>query len=320
MVLKVFIDESGKGEPPVFVMAGFIARAEQWAAFNDEWNAKLREAPSVDAFHMTDARWQGYDTKLPALLDIIRANVLGGIAISIPFEDYQREIKGKIGFRLDQPYFLAFYSIIYWSLVLQKEAGSKEEMDFIFDEQRSDSDFLHSVWPTAVGFLPENLKALVGGRPIHMDDKYMPPLQAADILAWYLRRRFARGMQGQRREVELDNLFRGLTVHHQHIDAKPLRGLWKKIRESNRQAGMVTEHELNKFLPHRDKFIQMVNKQAIEAAQPGDTIALQTFPATQMKRFLLVHSCARCGRPHLHRREGGVCLAEERGVPEAQPE
>jgi hypothetical protein len=55
MTLKAFIDESGKGDPSIFVMAGFIARAEEWAKFNDDWNAILEKPPTLEYFHMADA-------------------------------------------------------------------------------------------------------------------------------------------------------------------------------------------------------------------------------------------------------------------------
>jgi hypothetical protein len=41
LVLQAFIDDSGNGQPPVLVLAGFVARAESWATFADKWRAAL---------------------------------------------------------------------------------------------------------------------------------------------------------------------------------------------------------------------------------------------------------------------------------------
>lgn len=249
MSLEVYIDESGKGDPPVFVLAGFIARADQWTAFNEEWIAALSEVPAVAAFHMTDARWSGNDVKLPRLLDIIRRHVLVGIAISVLHADYETEIRGKIAKRLDHPYSMVFYSIFVTAAAWQLEVGLDEKMDFIFDEQRSESDFLELHWPKILSAMPDEIKRRIGGRPIHADDKEIIPLQAADILAWYLRRKFARDMQGEIPETSLASLFRGIKVVHYC----PARNHWKQlianIDKRNVLTGMVTEHQFNELLP-----------------------------------------------------------------------
>ena len=48
MVLRAYIDESehqASEGPPVFVMGGFIAPAESWAKFSDEWQEVLDMRP-----------------------------------------------------------------------------------------------------------------------------------------------------------------------------------------------------------------------------------------------------------------------------------
>src|SRR5437868_7829681 len=56
MVLQTYADDSGN-EPtsPIFVLAGFIASYEEWAAFSDEWKAALAEPPGLDYFKMKEA-------------------------------------------------------------------------------------------------------------------------------------------------------------------------------------------------------------------------------------------------------------------------
>jgi hypothetical protein len=51
MVFQAFIDDSGR-EPtsPLFVLSGFVASHEARAAFSDEWDAALREAPAIGYF------------------------------------------------------------------------------------------------------------------------------------------------------------------------------------------------------------------------------------------------------------------------------
>ena len=45
MVIQVALDESA--EPPFFVMGGYIATVETWAAFTKDWCAELASPPTV---------------------------------------------------------------------------------------------------------------------------------------------------------------------------------------------------------------------------------------------------------------------------------
>ena len=59
--------ESGKGDPHTFVMAGFIARAEEWAAFEVDWNEVTGGVP----FHMVDAAAAKDFDRIRALFEVI---------------------------------------------------------------------------------------------------------------------------------------------------------------------------------------------------------------------------------------------------------
>ena len=53
-MLQACIDDSGwDGTSPVFVLAGYVAKAEAWDAFADEWRALLDKA-SVKVLKTTD--------------------------------------------------------------------------------------------------------------------------------------------------------------------------------------------------------------------------------------------------------------------------
>jgi hypothetical protein len=41
VALEVYVDDSGTGNPPVFLLGGFIGRAESWAVFKEEWRDAL---------------------------------------------------------------------------------------------------------------------------------------------------------------------------------------------------------------------------------------------------------------------------------------
>src|SRR5437867_682301 len=58
LMLQAHIDDSGwDGMSPVFVLAGYLAKKEQWDAFSDEWNSVLHPPTGrqLDVLKMSDA-------------------------------------------------------------------------------------------------------------------------------------------------------------------------------------------------------------------------------------------------------------------------
>jgi hypothetical protein len=44
MPLQAYVDASGKGDPHLLVIAGYIASADAWELFAAEWQKRLNEA------------------------------------------------------------------------------------------------------------------------------------------------------------------------------------------------------------------------------------------------------------------------------------
>src|SRR5579862_5235981 len=83
--LVAAFDASGKEDSGLLVVAGFISSQEDWATFDTEWRARLKE-DSLDYFHMVDfaasrkqfsAGWKDNEPRrqklLGDLLDIIKS-------------------------------------------------------------------------------------------------------------------------------------------------------------------------------------------------------------------------------------------------------
>jgi hypothetical protein len=54
-MLQAYLDDSGMGQPPASVMAGFVSTSERWATFSDEWKQALDMRPSIEYFKMSEA-------------------------------------------------------------------------------------------------------------------------------------------------------------------------------------------------------------------------------------------------------------------------
>jgi hypothetical protein len=52
LMLQAYIDDSRSDDPPVFALGGFIAPAEKWASFSDEWQQFLDMPPAIKYFKM----------------------------------------------------------------------------------------------------------------------------------------------------------------------------------------------------------------------------------------------------------------------------
>src|SRR5438093_1477389 len=85
---QAFFDESSNHE--VFLIAGWMADAREWARFNDHWRAVLPEAPAIHHFKHHDAMsfegdftgWtkDARDAKVMALASVLTSYDVSGMA------------------------------------------------------------------------------------------------------------------------------------------------------------------------------------------------------------------------------------------------
>jgi hypothetical protein len=112
LVMQAYVDDST--EPPVFVLAGFLARAEQWASLSAKWAEALELPPKLDYFKMKEAHActgqfygcseQARDDRLALLCEIIKGHVLAAISAAVRHDDYQDVFKGRFAKPLDHPF------------------------------------------------------------------------------------------------------------------------------------------------------------------------------------------------------------------------
>lgn len=199
-MLRAYIDDSGKpDQSPVMVLAGYLSSAERWACFTNEWTSIL-DAHSLDALHMTDLWRKSYpehahlsplarDQLLSKLVQCIRSNVMRGFVNVMPFSGFERYLKVRESGPLSRPYFWMFFSMLSRVYELSYRYNADEKTEMLFDVQGGESE---ARIMEALGEL-RNIAAPRYGEhfilsPSFRDDKDLPPLQAADMLAWTVRR------------------------------------------------------------------------------------------------------------------------------------
>ena len=205
MILQAFIDDSGNtAKQGVFVLAGYIATADQWNAFATEWEQVCAKAPATSdfktavAWHKNGEYWLDYplqekeakrDERLMELAGVIRRNVLHGFSVGMAWPVYNSLARGKLlPKNVDSPYFFLFCRIIQMVADWQKKEDRCERVNFIFDQQSKlgrETRNWHLVFQEA---MTECERRMLVGTPIFASDSEMTPLKAADMWAWSFRR------------------------------------------------------------------------------------------------------------------------------------
>lgn len=208
-MLQAAFDESEKNG--VFVLAGFYAEPEQWRKFNSDWERTLRRFGRLnkDGIWQTKMEVMKSDeakASIPIFFDCIDRHVKGSIAVIVHRDDIQRAIRRLVvpGVKFEwgyhsNPYYITFMqlmSALYTDkrrnqldhVVRESKVGGitkEDEIQLYFDE-RPEQKKLLSWWPEYVENLGDADKAYVGDPPVFLKDDDFPPLQAADLWAWWI--------------------------------------------------------------------------------------------------------------------------------------
>ena len=208
---RAYIDDSSSAEDDRILLLAGYARAPAWAAFSDEWKIELAKPPAIEYCHMSEAEslkdqflgWSATkrDRKIASLANVIVKYEPWSIECYVRKSQYDQILAPVIAYDLRGPYFPCFYGVIVTLARFHAQTGIKLPTDFIFDEQgKIGAEAV--LWYEAIkrAQKPE-IQALMGSTPDFKDDKKVLPLQAADMIAWHLRRRKEKRNAHEYREV-----------------------------------------------------------------------------------------------------------------------
>lgn len=221
-MLTAFTDDSGsENKGPIFVMAGYLSYESVWGgSFSPAWGECLAKDPQLAYFKMKEAHrrqecFRGWsvperDQRVSEFVGIInRAPVLTAIVVALRWEDFWRA-KAEFPRIVDcHPYDMLFHGIMGSVTALLAKRNISESVKFVFDEQGSAGERAILTYRQLRRILPPHQSRLVYGSPELADDRVVFPLQAADLLAWQLRRYVAE--QGSLPVVEENGTWRVLV-------------------------------------------------------------------------------------------------------------
>jgi hypothetical protein len=197
--VEIYVDETGhSAEGEIFALAGLGGTSRQWAGFAEEWNAVLRRAGLAEPFHAVEfegARKQFEEFRQRrdewraihnALTDVIighKLMMMGSVVVLEAWRQMDEEARRK-----NDAYFLATEAMV--SAVARDgelTTGGDLELAFYF-EKRKDTAAAAERMFEAIRAHPmvakrERLTSFEFG------DKEWPQLQAADLVAYEVRKR-----------------------------------------------------------------------------------------------------------------------------------
>ncbi|WP_375782995.1 DUF3800 domain-containing protein [Bradyrhizobium sp. Pha-3] len=205
--LQAFVDASGKGDPNVLVVAGYVARAGEWAKFSEAWKEKLGQR-RLRRFKMNEMAQQlefvAYFYRTIEEHDILAAiSCVFDTAALVRFVDEFVPPSPGLDIRaLKNPYLYAARQIVENLALTQEKMGLKGPVDFVFDNEAEEKK-LSPHWDRFRASLRSEVGRLMGRNPTYRDDEKCMPLQAADLWAWWVRKWYEDGNENGVKQIAL---------------------------------------------------------------------------------------------------------------------
>ena len=206
-MLQAYCDESVKDG--LFVLAGYLATAEKWAAFSDEWSKLLGmrspHYPRLDEFHMTEMRHTPERRELSEIFyRVIENHVDAAIACIVDIRALKEAID-EVGSSWPEivrpyknPYFAAFADLIPTLADFREENLLLEQIqgpvDFVFDISTTMSHCVEAWGELVDAHRRLSYRRHIVGPPIFRDSMATLPLQAADLWSYWIREWSFRGL------------------------------------------------------------------------------------------------------------------------------
>lgn len=200
VMFKAYFDDScGDEENRILVLAGCVQSYKVWADFSLAWEAALAQSPGIKHFHMREARklvgefdrWKAEDrdNKIRFLASIIENFRPWTIAVWVSRKEHDAIVKPISPYMISHAYVSLFWAVILKLAHWHQLKGIRLPVEYVFDEQGSMGEDA-AIWHRHIkSWQPPEIKALIGGTPKFENDEWVLPLQAADMLAWHIRRR-----------------------------------------------------------------------------------------------------------------------------------
>lgn len=258
-LLQAFTDDSAAqaGDKRLF-LAGYLHRADVWASFSKAWHEELKAWPAIEYLKASEAhhlsgqfhhsQWDEKmrDAKLAKLAAIIAHYQPISYEFSVNGRLFEDELKPVSPYGLGRLHFTMCFAVVSGVARFTAESPVRAPIQFVFDEQQGVDADVQMFFTEMMKALPDDIQSLVDGLPMFKSEKeyQYAPLQAADLLAWHLRREHETGEKLARtnglisadghlvQEIP-DDVLRSWASHHATLPGVPLiqsKRQWKDFK------------------------------------------------------------------------------------------
>lgn len=196
-MLQAFIDESGKGDPDLLVLGGYVSSADSWQRFNNEWQRVLdMKSPhyrQLEYFKMAEMASEADRERCAWFHSVIENHAMAAISYTISTRQLKREVarmfpeEPDMQRALSNPWHFAVHVLIRGYAENRKNVNLPEgPIDLTFDDVLHEKGVVVDNWEQYKAINPD-IAHLMGSVPQFKSDKEVLPLQAADLFAWWVR-------------------------------------------------------------------------------------------------------------------------------------
>jgi hypothetical protein len=263
--LKAFTDDSASnvGDRRLF-LAGYLHNTDVWEAFSREWARELRAWPPIEYFKAKEAnrlsdqfdRTRGWneamrDARVRNFAEIIAHHKPFSYQFSINRRLVEDELKPISPYGLGRPHFPVCQATVAGIARFVAEKGITELIEFVFDNQEGVDDDMSLFFGELLRALPPDAQRLIEGVPSFRDDRSEGnlPLQAADLLAWHIRKEHETGTRlpltrllmnndGHLVQDIPDDVVRMWAGHHKSqpgADRVRTKRQWREVKDESRR-------------------------------------------------------------------------------------
>lgn len=200
MDLSAYFDDSGSdaGDRDL-VFAGLVNGNDAWEQFTTAWRAALAQAPAIAHLKMVEANglrgqfagWtrEARDRKLGVMAEVIHSfRPQWTFDFSISRAEYETHVSPASPRGLSTAYFATTFGAVSTVARYLATEGITTPVAFTFDEQKGVSKDVALFFDYMVENLEPEAQALIKLPIGYGNDMSDLPLQAADMLAWHIRR------------------------------------------------------------------------------------------------------------------------------------
>ena len=250
MSLQAYIDDSYKPNG-MFVLAGYIANSDAWAKFSHEWRefvewgGTIAPGSTLKHFKMSEmASLPERMERVPAFRKVTENHTLIALSCAVDSGALKR-VQSRLtvpGYppinwgHFSNTYLFCFRCLMdmfhHNKNMLDPFISLDQPIDFIFDNQ-TEKKIVREYWDEYIKRRSIEVRSLYGNKPRFEDDKKSPPLQAADMWAWHVRKWSEEGTietnLSPKKPVEIKEARRAI-MHIEYDEEAILQDLKKLIR------------------------------------------------------------------------------------------